>query len=166
MECGKCAWLSGCFDNQIANSEHPPKRATRGEVCDVSKQVRFCVTLHPFNMFLCRSEERSGLDFSTHPVYRTLGYFSIVGQLRIQCLLGDYYLALKTLEPIDLNRKGFYTRVTACHITLYYYVGFSYLMMRRYVDAIKAFSNILLYINRTKQYHTRSYQYEQVCLHH
>jgi translation initiation factor 3 subunit L len=112
------------------------------------------------------SEERTLATFSSHPVYRTLGYFSIIGQLRIQCLLGDYYLALKTLVPIDLNRKGFYTRVTACHITLYYYLGFSYLMMRRYVDAIKALSNILLYINRTKQYHTRSYQYEQIVKKH
>jgi len=108
----------------------------------------------------------NGLDFNTHPVYRTLGYFCVVGQLRIQCLLGDYYLALKILEPIDLNKKGLYTRVTACHITLYYYLGFSYLMMRRYVDAIKTFSNILLYINRTKQYHTRSYQYEQILKKH
>jgi translation initiation factor 3 subunit L len=112
------------------------------------------------------SEERSLATFSGHPVYRTLGYFSIIGQLRVQCLLGDYYLGLKTLIPIDLNRKGFYTRVTACHITLYYYLGFSYLMMRRYVDAIKALSNILLYINRTKQYHTRSYQYEQIVKKH
>ena len=39
----------------------------------------------------------------------------------------------------------------ACQITTYYYVGFAYLMMRRYADAIRTFSNILLYIQRTKQ---------------
>jgi translation initiation factor 3 subunit L len=92
-----------------------------------------------------------------------LGYFSIVGLLRMHCLLGDYWLGLKTLEPIDLTKKGLFSRVTACQITLYYYLGFAYLMMRRYVDAIKTFSSILLYISRTKQYHTRSYQYESVC---
>lgn len=43
------------------------------------------------------------------------------------------YLALKTLEPLDIAKKGLHTRVTACHITLYYYLGFSYLMMRRYL---------------------------------
>jgi hypothetical protein len=37
-----------------------------------------------------------------------------------------------------------------------------YMMMRRYVDAIKCFTNILLFIARTKQYHTRSYQYDQI----
>ena len=41
-------------------------------------------------------------------------------------------------------------KVTLCHITLFYYVGWSYLMMRRYVDAIKTFSNILFYIGETK----------------
>ena len=35
-------------------------------------------------------------------------------------------------------------------ITTYYYVGFAYMMMRRYADAIRTFSNILLYVQRTK----------------
>ena len=35
-------------------------------------------------------------------------------------------------------------------------------MFGRYVDAIKALSNILLYINRTKQYHTRSSSYDVI----
>jgi translation initiation factor 3 subunit L len=34
-----------------------------------------------------------------------LGYFSIVGLLRMHCLMGDYWLALKTLDPIDLSKK-------------------------------------------------------------
>lgn len=95
-------------------------------------------------------------------MYRLLGYFCIVGLLRVQCLLGNYWLALKMLDPIDLSKKGLYSRVTSCQITLYYYMGFSYLMLRRYIDAIKTFTAILLYISRTKQYHTRSYQYEMV----
>jgi len=101
-------------------------------------------------------------DFHTHPVYRYVGYFSLIGLLRIHCLLGDYELALKTIAPIDLYIKGLFTQVTACHITLYYYVGFVYVMLRRYPDAIKAFSHILLYISRMKQFHTRSYQFDQV----
>lgn len=68
--------------------------------------------------------------------------------------------------PIASNRfflpQGLFTRVTACHISVFYYVGWAYLMMRRYTDAIKTFSNILFYIGRTKQYHTRSYQYDQI----
>ena len=35
-----------------------------------------------------------------------------------------------------------------CHITLYYYAGFSYLMMRRWLDAARAFNIVLSYIAR------------------
>jgi len=95
-------------------------------------------------------------------LYKMVGYFSLVGLLRVQCLLGDYYLGLKSVSAIQLNTRGLLTKVTSCHITFFYYSGFVYMMMRRYVDAIKTFANILLYISRTKQYHTRSYQYEQI----
>ena len=95
--------------------------------------------------------------FMQSTLYKMIGYFALVGLLRVHCLLADYRLALSTIEGIDLGKKGLFTRVTACHISTFYYVGWAYLMMRRYVDAIKTFSNILFYIGRTKQYHTRSY---------
>ncbi|KAJ3008534.1 hypothetical protein HKX48_008485 [Thoreauomyces humboldtii] len=101
-------------------------------------------------------------EFGSRPLYRLLGYFSIIGLVRVHCLLGDYVLALKTLENVELNKKGLFARVTACHVTTYYYVGFAYMMMRRYSDAIKAFAHILLFVSRTKQYHTRSYQFEAI----
>lgn len=104
-------------------------------------------------------KDREGSDYT---VYQTLGYFSIIGLLRLHCLLGDYYSSIKVLEPIDLQKKGLFTRVIGCHITLYYYLGFSYIMMRRYIAAIKAITGILLYISRTKQYHARPYQYNQI----
>ena len=53
-------------------------------------------------------------------------------------------------------------QVTSCHISVFYYVGFAYLMSRRYVDATRVLSQILFYIGRTKQYHTRSY----MCAHY
>lgn len=108
------------------------------------------------------TEQQQGPAYINHPVYKMLGYFSIIGLLRMHCLVGDYFLALKTVAPIEMNTRGLLTKVTACHVTFFYYLGFVYMMMRRYVDAIKTFSNILLYINRIKQYHTRSSQYEQM----
>ena len=64
-------------------------------------------------------------------------------------------------DPTNQKQKqGLFTRVTPCHITTFYYVGFCYLMMRRYQDAAKTFSHILYFISRTKQYHTRSFQYD------
>lgn len=89
-------------------------------------------------------------EYGSRQLYRMLGYFSIIGLLRVHCLLGDFTLALKTLDDIELNKKAVFARVMAAHFTTYYYVGFSYMMMRRYADAIKAFSHILVYVSRTK----------------
>jgi len=99
---------------------------------------------------------------SNNPLYSALGHFSIIGLLRLHTLLGDYYLALKTIAPIEIGvHKGLHTTVLACYTSVYYYLGFVYMMTRRYVDAIRIFSHILLYINRTKQV-TRTYQHDQV----
>ena len=101
-------------------------------------------------------------EFGTRPLYKMLGYFSIIGLLRVHCLLGDYNLALSYMSQIELHKRGLFARVTACHVTCYYYVGFAYMMMRRYHDAIKAFCHILLFVQRTNQYHTRTYQYDAI----
>ncbi|XP_045214078.1 eukaryotic translation initiation factor 3 subunit L-like isoform X1 [Mercenaria mercenaria] len=102
-------------------------------------------------------------EFGQQSLYKMLGYFSLIGLLRLHSLLGDYYQALKVLENIDFNKKNMYSRVPACQITTFYYVGFAYMMMRRYQDAIRTFSNILLYIQRTKQmFQTRVQMYDQI----
>jgi translation initiation factor 3 subunit L len=102
-------------------------------------------------------------DFGRRPLYKMLGYFSLVGLLRLHSLLGDYYQALKVVENMNINKKSMYSRVSACHITTCYYVGFAYMMMRRYQDAIRTLSNILLFIQRTKQhYQNKTYLYDQI----
>eukprot|EP00798_Chlamydomonas_sp_ICE-L_P001226 gene1226-32567_t len=65
-------------------------------------------------------------------VLRMLGYFSLVGLQRVHCLIGDYHTALKSLYPINMNSpQNLYTpKIAGCNITLFYYGGFSYLMMR------------------------------------
>ncbi|KAL4698877.1 hypothetical protein H8959_011534 [Pygathrix nigripes] len=56
-----------------------------------------------------------------------------------------------------------YSRVPECQVTTYYYVGFAYLMMCRYQDAIWVFANILLYIQSTKSMFQRTtYKYEMI----
>jgi len=93
-----------------------------------------------------RNEEPMAVagDYGSKSLYRMLGYFSIIGLLRVHCLLGDFSLALKTLDDIELNKKAMFARVMAAHFTTYYYVGFSYMIMRRYEDAIRMFSHILI----------------------
>ncbi|KAM0894214.1 hypothetical protein ACQ4PT_024620 [Festuca glaucescens] len=95
-------------------------------------------------------------------VLKVLGYYSMIGLLRIHCLLGDYHTGLKCLAPINLNQQGVYTIVIGSHISTIYHYGFANLMMRRYVDATKEFNKILLYILKYKQYHQKSPQYDQI----
>ncbi|KAJ6957337.1 uncharacterized protein [Populus alba] len=104
-----------------------------------------------------------GYDYSGGSnVLKVLGYFSTVGLLRVHCLLGDYHTGLKCLLPIDISQHGVYATVIGSHISTIYHYGFANLMLRRYVDAIREFNKILLYIYKTKQYHQKSSQYEQI----
>jgi translation initiation factor 3 subunit L len=64
-------------------------------------------------------------------VLKVLGYFSIVGLLRVHCLLGDYQSGLHALLPIDINQPGVFNTVIGCQITTIYYYGFANLMLRR-----------------------------------
>ena len=85
------------------------------------------------------------------PVLYSLGFFSLVGLCRTHCLLGDYRLAAKVLAPIDLDdKRGIFTVITAAHITLFYYLGFSYMMMGRYADALNIFTSILISLRTSK----------------
>ncbi|KAI5117616.1 hypothetical protein M0805_001216 [Coniferiporia weirii] len=101
-------------------------------------------------------------EYGQRPLYRMLGYFSVICLLRVHVLLGDFTLALKVMENIELSQKAPLTRVTACHVSTYYYVGFCYMALRRYPDAIRIFVSILNFIMRMRRYHTRSYQYDQI----
>ncbi len=69
------------------------------------------------------------------------------------------------VHPINLNPPHthlFTPRILGAHITLLYYAGFSYMMLGRYLDATRVLSSVLAHINRVKQYHVRSQQYDQV----
>ena len=51
-------------------------------------------------------------EYGRHSLYKMLGYFSLVGLLRLHSLLGDYYQAIKVLENIELNKKVIFS----CHL--------------------------------------------------
>ena len=111
-------------------------------------------------------EEKQMLTQGQKKEYVALGYFALVGQLRVHCMMGDYYTALRAIDSIKMmsgnDQELFCSTVTPCHITLYYYTGFCYLMLRRYADATLAFSNILVFLASAKQSHTRSNQWELI----
>lgn len=41
--------------------------------------------------------------FAQSSLYKMLGYFSLVGLLRLNSLFGDYYLAINTMQYVELD---------------------------------------------------------------
>lgn len=96
-------------------------------------------------------------------VRRMLGYFSLVGLLRVHSILGDYPAAIQSMAPLHpfLRKSLFTTKIPMANITMFYYTGFAYLMMQRYLDAAKCFNFILTYISKAK-HQSRGAVYEQI----
>lgn len=95
--------------------------------------------------------------FANSDLYHSLGYWSLIGLCKIHVLLGDYYLAVKTMDPIKIHSKAKYTQVSSAYVAVHYHLGFSFLMLRRYHDAIEILTGILLYIGRAKKVQTTQY---------
>ena len=105
--------------------------------------------------------EAAAGEYGAISLYYGLGYFAIVGLLRVHTLLGDPTLALSMLDGIDLNKRAFFTRVTAAHVSVYYHTAISYIQLNRYPDAIRALSHILFFIQRLKHFQ-RGSQFDQI----
>jgi len=97
----------------------------------------------------------------TNDSVRLIGYFSVMQLMRMHSLLGDYHQAMKTVEHIDFAKElPLFYKIPACHVTLFYYMGFAYLMLRRYADAIRSFSDILVFLGKTSGVNSLSYQFD------
>lgn len=97
-------------------------------------------------------------EYGELALYKMLGYFSLIGLCRLNCLHGDYSQALKLLENVELSRNS---GVLGCQITTCYYVGFAYMMLQRYQDACRTFSTSLQFLHRSKQFN-KNYQYDSI----
>ena len=94
-------------------------------------------------------------EFGKRPLYRLLGYFSLIGLLRVHVMLSDYTLALKVLDDIDVRTmSSLSTRlhaVHAAHVSAYYHIGAAYLFLRRYGDAIDNLSRGVAHFHKNRR---------------
>jgi len=103
------------------------------------------------------AQEVANSDYSQKNLYRSLGYFSILGLLRVHVLLGDYTLALKMLDDLGdlksmVNPQTRFHSVHSAHVAVFYYVGFSYLMMRRWADAVDVLSRGISHFYKNRRF--------------
>lgn len=100
------------------------------------------------------------------PVFKYLGIFASVTLSRLECLLGDYRACLSALLPIKTTKsqisslttdEQYFIHLTAEEIVLgvfparlsvAYHAGVSYLMLRKYKDAVKILSDICFFMQR------------------
>jgi len=97
------------------------------------------------------NDEAESKEVQASTFYQALGHYALVSLVRFNTLMGDYYGALQVMDRKDLvHKRSMFTKVFSCHLTLYYSMGFCYFMLRRYLDALKTVSTLLLYVSRAK----------------
>lgn len=90
---------------------------------------------------------------------RLVGYYAKVQLLRVHSLHGEYLKGLRAVNKLDLRLSlplPLYCTSASCHVTLFYYLGFAYMMMQRYYDATQTFTHILLFLAKSRM--TAQYQ--------
>lgn len=105
-----------------------------------------------------------GYSATASNVRRMLGYFSLIGLLRVHCVLGDHVAGVRALAPLNpFQRKHmFATKIPMAAITLAYYCGFAYLALQRHLDAARCFNFGATYVARVKGHHPRGPGYDQM----
>jgi len=84
-----------------------------------------------------------------------LGNYAYVGLCRVYCAICDYSSVVALASRIDLQNRV-YVSNHACHVTLFHRIGFAYMMLRRYSDAVKTFVRILGFMSRMLRANVRS----------
>lgn len=78
--------------------------SSRNNKANLRLRLRKLDLSRPEPLYLTYRSEIVG-DYGSLPLYHMLGYFSLIGLLRVHVLLGDFTLALKVVENVELNQK-------------------------------------------------------------
>jgi translation initiation factor 3 subunit L len=106
---------------------------------------------YPFHREHYEAGSEQPLDFESLTVVQRLGYFSLFGLLRLNCMLGDYYAALKSIQCVDFHRRApLFYRIDALHLTVQSYQAFCMLMVRKYGGAVRVLSRTLGFLLRAR----------------
>ncbi|EAR99830.2 RNA polymerase I-associated factor PAF67 (macronuclear) [Tetrahymena thermophila SB210] len=90
------------------------------------------------------------------------GFFTLVGQLRLNVLIGNYDAAIKSIENLDFDSLVIFSKAFPAYFNLFYYAGFAYLMTGRYKEAVKVLESVCLMMNKYKAFLTKSSQSENM----
>lgn len=168
-----CRWRSKFmkkFYEGIANScEDEQQRILQAVIADaevwkgsvVFELLLSLVEVSDLHTFLKKTKEDiNRMNTMEIELKYQLGYFSTVTLLRLYVLIGDCYTGLQMINNLEISPRALYFKVPACHVSLCYHMGFAYMMLRRYNDAIRISSQLLIYVSKQKSYlSTQTYQH-------
>ena len=88
------------FRSRVKGKTEEELATAQGDVAGVDRSNKVLFYLHALVDKSCivahaASGESPKSPFASHELYKMTGYFALVGLLRVQCLLGDYRLALR-----------------------------------------------------------------------
>jgi len=92
-------YIPWCKNPRLTSTSSPREREKH------PKKLRAWYLVPAFGSQLTFSLREIVGEYGQRSLYRMLGYFSIVGLLRVHVLLGDFTLALKVMENVELNQK-------------------------------------------------------------
>ena len=86
---------------------------------------------------------------SYEPIHKFIGYFSVIENARLECLLGDYTYSLHIVDSKKiLDRSELLVSVPTCHANASYHAGICMLMSRKYASVVDVLGDIILQISR------------------
>lgn len=77
-------------------------------------------------------------------------------------MVADYTRAYELFSTISSKYLIVYSKCGGAYQSLFTNVGFTYLMMSRYREAVISFKLIVYFYNKYRQLYSKSYQYEQM----
>lgn len=88
-------------------------------------------------------------DRSCEPIHELIGYFSMIENARLECLLGDYTSSLHIVDSKKiLDRSELLYSVPTCHANASYHAGICMLMSRKYASVVDILGDVILQISR------------------
>lgn len=96
-------------------------------------------------------------------VLRGVGYYAHIGGCRVRVLLADYEGALTALGPVNPlspPAHAYAAAVPGAAVSLFYYAGFAYLALGRYVDAARSLGAAITHVAKVKQLCQRAAGYD------
>eukprot|EP00915_Cephaloidophora_sp_WS-2016_P007828 GHVH01010828.1.p1 GENE.GHVH01010828.1~~GHVH01010828.1.p1 ORF type:complete len:555 (+),score=93.39 GHVH01010828.1:234-1898(+) len=89
-----------------------------------------------------------------------LGYFALIALARLHTISGDFYSALLVASSLPISARAFYWKIPSANASFFYHLGVAYIMLGRYIDAVKAMTPLLVFVSKSSMYLGKSSSYE------